>query len=111
MSDWFDLQADEQSVRREREEARRLRKSDWWKNLLARGRCHYCGKTFAPAELTMDHIVPVARGGRSTKGNIVPSCKTCNSRKNLMTPVDLILQELEAAEKDQPPNTERIRSQ
>jgi 5-methylcytosine-specific restriction protein A len=29
----------------------------------------------------MDHIVPLVRGGRSTKGNVVPSCKACNTDK------------------------------
>ena len=33
------------------------------------------------AGLTMDHVVPIVRGGRSTKGNVVPSCKDCNSKK------------------------------
>jgi hypothetical protein len=41
-----------------------------------------------PAELTMDHIVPVVRGGRSTKGNVVPCCKECNSRKKYLLPVE-----------------------
>jgi len=36
----------------------------------------------------MDHIVPVIRGGRSTKGNIVPCCKECNNRKRHMLPVE-----------------------
>jgi hypothetical protein len=29
----------------------------------------------------MDHIVPMSRGGRTTKGNVVPSCKECNNKK------------------------------
>ena len=29
----------------------------------------------------MDHVVPIVRGGRSTKGNIVVSCKECNNAK------------------------------
>jgi len=29
----------------------------------------------------MDHVVPLARGGRSTKANCVPCCKECNTRK------------------------------
>jgi hypothetical protein len=32
-------------------------------------------------ELTMDHVVPLARGGKSTKGNVVPACKPCNNKK------------------------------
>jgi len=29
----------------------------------------------------MDHLVPLSRGGRSNKGNLVPACKDCNNRK------------------------------
>lgn len=29
----------------------------------------------------MDHIVPIVRGGKSTKGNVVPACKECNAKK------------------------------
>ena len=29
----------------------------------------------------MDHLVPLVRGGRSTKGNLVPACKECNTAK------------------------------
>jgi 5-methylcytosine-specific restriction endonuclease McrA len=29
----------------------------------------------------MDHLVPLIRGGRSNKGNLVPACKDCNNRK------------------------------
>jgi 5-methylcytosine-specific restriction endonuclease McrA len=31
--------------------------------------------------LTMDHVVPIVRGGRSNKGNLVPACKPCNDAK------------------------------
>jgi 5-methylcytosine-specific restriction endonuclease McrA len=41
-----------------------------------------------PGELTLDHIVPVARGGRSTKGNCVPACKECNNRKKHLLPIE-----------------------
>jgi 5-methylcytosine-specific restriction protein A len=73
--------ADEEHMRRERARARELRRSQWWKRRRASGLCHYCGRRFAAQSLTMDHIVPLVRGGRSTKGNIVPSCKACNTDK------------------------------
>jgi 5-methylcytosine-specific restriction endonuclease McrA len=72
---------DEEHVRRERERARELRRSPWWKRRRATGICHYCGGRFDPRTLTMDHVVPIARGGRSSKGNVVPACKECNTRK------------------------------
>ena len=39
-------------------------------------------------ELTMDHIVPLARGGKSTKGNVVPACKACNNAKQHLLPME-----------------------
>jgi len=81
-------------TKREREKARKLKASDWWRKKLAAGICHYCGGRFSAVELTMDHIVPVARGGESNRANIVPSCRPCNQAKRLETPVDRILREL-----------------
>jgi len=71
----------EEEIRREKAKARELRRTPWWKRRIGEGKCHYCAKQVVPAELTMDHIVPLARGGRSTKGNLVPACKDCNNRK------------------------------
>jgi 5-methylcytosine-specific restriction protein A len=79
---------EDDDLKRERRKARELRQSQWWKRRLAKGLCHYCGRAVAPAELTMDHIVPIARGGRSTKGNVVPACKECNNRKQLLLPME-----------------------
>jgi 5-methylcytosine-specific restriction endonuclease McrA len=36
----------------------------------------------------MDHIVPIVRGGKSRKGNIVAACKECNNKKKHMLPVE-----------------------
>lgn len=81
MPDPFLPEASEEEIRRERAKARELRRTPWWKRRLAEGKCHWCGQRFAPAELTMDHVVPLVRGGRSTKNNLVPACKECNNRK------------------------------
>ena len=75
---------EEDDLKRERARARDLRETQWWKRRLARGICHYCGRPVPPRELTMDHIVPVSRGGKSTKGNVVPCCKACNNAKKQM---------------------------
>jgi len=36
----------------------------------------------------MDHVVPVIRGGLSTRGNVVPCCKACNSAKTHRLPIE-----------------------
>ena len=72
----------------EREKARVLRQTRWWKQKLARGICHYCGRHFPPSELSMDHIVPLIRGGKTTKGNLAPVCKDCNSKKKYLLPME-----------------------
>ena len=82
------LDTDDMVVARERRRARELRQSQWWKRQLDRGRCYYCGKSFPPHGLTMDHIVPLSRGGKSNKGNVVPACKDCNNKKKYMLPIE-----------------------
>ncbi len=84
----FISEISDEEVRRERAKARELRSSQWWKRKRSSGICYYCERQFPPKELTMDHIVPLIRGGKSTKGNIVPSCKECNSKKKHMLPVE-----------------------
>ncbi len=86
---------DKKHIQREKEKARQLKKSQWWKQKLAEGLCHYCGKGFAAKDLTMDHRTPMSRGGSSSKGNVVPCCKACNSEKKYFTPVEMILRENE----------------
>ncbi|HZR82155.1 MAG TPA: HNH endonuclease [Candidatus Binatia bacterium] len=77
----FLVEVDEGHVRRERARARELRASPWWKRRRAAGVCHYCGRRVGASALTMDHVVPIIRGGRSTRGNVVPACKACNDAK------------------------------
>jgi len=75
-------------IRREKEKARRLRKTHWWNSRIDKGVCHYCRRRVGRENLTMDHVVPLARGGRSSKGNLVPACKECNNRKKYLLPVE-----------------------
>ncbi len=84
----LDIEIDDREIRREREKARLLRKQNWWKNRIAKGVCHYCGKSVPPKDLTLDHVVPLARGGHSTKGNCVPACKDCNNQKKNLLPLE-----------------------
>jgi 5-methylcytosine-specific restriction enzyme A len=89
MIDFFGFDGvDEAWIKREKARARDLRKTRWWQQKTASGACHYCGTVLSPKELTMDHLVPLARGGRSTKDNLVPSCKTCNIKKKSMMPLE-----------------------
>ena len=50
--------------------------------------CQYCAHVFPTAELTFDHVVPVAHGGRKDWENIVTCCVSCNRRKGGRTPAE-----------------------
>ncbi|MBI4848997.1 MAG: HNH endonuclease [Nitrospirae bacterium] len=86
--DYFISPVSDEEVRREKHKARELRKTQWWKRKCAEGRCYYCGREVPLHELTMDHIVPVIRGGKSEKNNIVPACKECNNKKKHSLPME-----------------------
>ncbi len=79
---------DDKIIKREKEKARRLRNSAWWSRKIASGKCYYCGKEVGRENLTMDHVIPLSRGGRSSKGNLVPACKDCNNMKKYLLPVE-----------------------
>lgn len=49
-------------------------------------RCAYCGKKHKRTELTIDHIIPKSKGGRSTWDNTVACCGKCNAIKDDRTP-------------------------
>ena len=48
--------------------------------------CQYCG---SGSKLTVDHVVPRSRGGRSSWDNVVTSCAPCNSRKGDQLPAEV----------------------
>lgn len=81
-------------LKRERARARELRQTPWWREKISRGLCHYCEQKFPPEKLTLDHVVPLARGGESTRGNCVPACEACNRSKGLETPVEQLLRQI-----------------
>jgi 5-methylcytosine-specific restriction endonuclease McrA len=64
-------------------------KIDEWKSVLSffNNRCAYCGK---PSKLNQEHFVPVSKGGTYSKTNIIPACRSCNSKKCDKDPVDFI---------------------
>ena len=82
-----------QKFKVEKAKARKLRQSQWWQAKIQAGACHYGGGRFPAGELTMDHIVPISRGGKSNRGNLVPACKKCNVNKKYYTPAEIILRE------------------
>lgn len=43
--------------------------------------CVYCGNTYEPEQLTLDHVRPRCLGGPTLTSNLVPSCKKCNQAK------------------------------
>lgn len=47
------------------------------------GKCAYCGKK--DGKLTLDHVVPISRGGANTIDNAAPACWWCNSHKHNRT--------------------------
>ena len=92
MSDYY-VSAPEAHKKKEKSKARELRQSQWWKQKIGLGLCEYCEQKFEKSELTMDHKIPISRGGYTKKGNIVVACKSCNTNKKHLTPVEQILSE------------------
>lgn len=83
---WSDV--DDAVISREKTKGKLLKKTAWWKKKISSGICYYCGKKFKPEELTMDHLIPLIRGGKSIKANLVPACKECNSKKKYTLPTE-----------------------
>ncbi|HBF43793.1 MAG TPA: HNH endonuclease [Desulfobacteraceae bacterium] len=75
-------------IRQEKDKARRLRQTHWWNKKIEKGICYYCNCHVGRGQLTMDHVVPLSRGGKSKKGNIVPACKKCNNKKKYLLPIE-----------------------
>lgn len=48
--------------------------------------CQYCGVRPHARELTMDHVMPRAKGGATRWGNVVAACRPCNHKKGSRTP-------------------------
>lgn len=68
---------------REREIINTLTSEEWLDILKEyKYKCVYCGKEFNLFDRPeKDHIIPISKGGHNTKENIVPACKSCNSKK------------------------------
>lgn len=48
--------------------------------------CQYCGRRFPKSQLTIDHVYPRSRGGKTTWDNVVCACQKCNTTKGDRTP-------------------------
>ena len=81
-------------TKRERAKAKEMRKSLWWRQQLGKGVCYHCEQQFERDDLTMDHLIPIARGGLTTKKNVVVACKECNSLKKNLTIAEIRLSEI-----------------
>uniref|UniRef100_A0A6H1Z9B6 Putative homing endonuclease n=1 Tax=viral metagenome TaxID=1070528 RepID=A0A6H1Z9B6_9ZZZZ len=66
-------------------EGKGVSRKQWLSILKAyAGLCAYCGEEME--KVSMDHVVPLARGGRHEPENVVPACLSCNQHKNYRTP-------------------------
>jgi 5-methylcytosine-specific restriction endonuclease McrA len=52
-----------------------------WDNLIKeyKGACAYCGRI---SKLTQDHVIPISKGGKHIRDNVVPACFSCNRKKS-----------------------------
>jgi len=44
--------------------------------------CYICGRALCDKQLTIDHVIPLSKGGAHTLHNLRPACRSCNSRKH-----------------------------
>lgn len=50
--------------------------------------CHYCGKF--DGDLTIDHLIPLSRGGTNERSNLVAACSACNSEKGQLKHTEVL---------------------
>lgn len=85
------------------------------RNVLARdgNRCQYCGKKLPASQLSLDHVTPRSRGGRSGWGNVVTACTPCNTKKGGRLPAEacMKLQRAPAPPKRNPALVDKVMSQ
>lgn len=53
--------------------------------------CQYCSKHCTNAELTLDHVLPRSRGGKTSWRNVVTACVRCNGDKGRLTPEEAMM--------------------
>ncbi len=84
------------------------------RNILARDehRCQYCGKRLPTSQLSLDHVTPKSRGGKSTWTNVVTACNPCNTRKGGRMPweASMKLRKVPAPPKKNPSLADKVES-
>jgi 5-methylcytosine-specific restriction endonuclease McrA len=55
--------------------AKKMLKEEW------NYECAYCGIKERHKELTLDHIIPIKKGGDDSYSNLIPACRSCNLSK------------------------------
>lgn len=107
-SDWKDLPPEGEVVRTPRyslrvprvvqlvfyEKAPHFRVRFSRKNIFIRDQnhCQYCGQRFDSKDLSIDHVVPISRGGKHSWQNVVCACINCNKIKGNKTPAEAGMQ-------------------
>ncbi len=82
--------ANYESKRRTGKQFPGLTKEEWLSIVeLFGGRCAYCIRPVAEPE--REHLLPLSRGGEDVADNVVPACKSCNSSKGKLTPVEYLM--------------------
>lgn len=59
----------------------RVRFNRRWVFLRDNYTCQYCAEELTPKQCTIDHVVPVSKGGKTTWHNVVTACYSCNNSK------------------------------
>lgn len=78
INNWSDYYDDKEEARRTRERIKKYNQRHRIINSLnTEKKCAYCGKSAD----TVDHIIPLAKGGNNELDNLVAACQSCNSRK------------------------------
>lgn len=71
-------------------------------------RCQYCYQVFAKKHLTVDHVLPLSKGGKNTWENLVTACGKCNNRKADRTPQEADMKLYKKPIKPKWPITENV---
>ena len=56
----------------------------------AGGKCEICGKKILLKDISLDHRIPLSKGGEDDVTNLACTCDTCNKMKGCILPEDLL---------------------